>query len=146
MGLPLRSTRRLQLAQSAAARVVMGATWSSHVTPLLRELHWLPVVFRVRFKVLVTTFRALHGLGPGYLRDRLLPSTASHRPVRSHREGLLQVPSAKQCWLSAPRGRAFSVGAPTIWNELPPEIRRIPDLRTFRRALKTFLFYQAGLA
>ncbi|XP_060539382.1 uncharacterized protein LOC132709511 [Pantherophis guttatus] len=97
MGLPLRSTRRLQLAQSAAARVVMGATWRSHVTPLLRELHWLPVVFRVRFKVLVTTFRALHDLGPGYLRHHLLPQTASHQPVRSHREGLLRVPSAKQC-------------------------------------------------
>ncbi|XP_070800657.1 uncharacterized protein, partial [Pituophis catenifer annectens] len=140
MGLPLRSTRRLQLVQNAAARVVTGAAWRSHVTPLLRELHWLPVVFRVRFKVLVITFKALHGIGPSYLRDRLLLPTTSHRPVRSHREGLLGVPSARQCRLVTPRGRAFSVGAPTLWNQLPPEIRRIQDLSAFRRALKTHLF------
>ncbi|XP_058037869.1 uncharacterized protein LOC131197613 [Ahaetulla prasina] len=146
MGLPLRCTRRLQLVQNAAARVVMGAARGSHVTPLLRSLHWLPVVFRVRFKILVTTFKALHGLGPGYLRDRLLLPYASHRPVRSHREGLLRVPSAKQCRLAAPRSRAFSVGASTLWNELPPGIRQVPDLRTFRRELKTYLFIQAGLA
>ncbi|XP_058023847.1 uncharacterized protein LOC131190529, partial [Ahaetulla prasina] len=120
MDLPLESTRRLQLVQNAAACVIEGVGWSSHVTPILRRLHWLPVVFRVRFKVLVTTFKMLHGLGPGYLRDRLLPSCTSQRLVRSHREGLLRVPSAKQCRLAAPRGRAFSVGAPTLWNELPP--------------------------
>ncbi|XP_058023921.1 uncharacterized protein LOC131190598, partial [Ahaetulla prasina] len=144
MGLPLKCTRRLQLVQNAAARVIVGATRCSHVTPILRGLHWLPVVFRVRFKILVTTFKALHGLGPGYLRDRLLLPHASHRPVRSHREGLLRVPSAKQCRLAAPRGRAFSVGAPTLWNELPPGLRQVPDLRTFRRELKTHLFIQAG--
>ncbi|XP_058050467.1 uncharacterized protein LOC131203825 [Ahaetulla prasina] len=108
LGFPLRCTRRLQLVQNAAARVIEGATRGSHITPILRRLHWLPVVFRVHFKVLVTTFKALHGIGPGYLRDRLLLPHASHWPVRSHREGLLRVPSAKQCRLATPRGRAFS--------------------------------------
>ncbi|XP_060542108.1 uncharacterized protein LOC132710271, partial [Pantherophis guttatus] len=146
MGLPLGCTWRLQLVQNAAAQGIVGATGCSHVTPLLRELQWLPVVFQVRFKVLVTTFKALHGLGPGYLRDRLLLPIASHRPVRSYREGLLRVPSARQCRLATPRGRAFSVAAPALWNDLPPEIRTIPDLQTFRRALKTHLFQLAGLA
>ncbi|XP_058052944.1 uncharacterized protein LOC131205078 isoform X2 [Ahaetulla prasina] len=146
MGLPLKSTRRLQLVQNAAARGIEGASRSFHITPLLRKLHWLPVVFCVQFKVLVITFKALHGIGPGYLRDRLLPPIASHRPVRSHREGLLGVPSAKQCRLAGPRGRAFSVGAPTLWNELPLGLRLLSDLRAFKRELKTFLFQRAGLA
>ncbi|XP_058042375.1 uncharacterized protein LOC131200056 isoform X1 [Ahaetulla prasina] len=77
--------------------------------------------------------------GPGYLRDRLLPPIASQRPVRSHRVGLLRVPSTKQCRLAAPRGRAFSVAAPALWNELPPGLRQLPDLRTFRRELKTIV-------
>ncbi|XP_058043806.1 protein FRA10AC1 isoform X2 [Ahaetulla prasina] len=80
-----------------------------------------------------------------YLRDRLLLPNTSHRPVRSHREGLLRVPSARQCHLATPRGRAFSVGAPALWNELPPGLRQLPDLRTFRRELKTHLFICAGL-
>ncbi|XP_058011152.1 uncharacterized protein LOC131184144 [Ahaetulla prasina] len=146
MGLPLKGIRRLQLVQNAAARVIDGAPRGSHITPILRRLHWLPVAFRVRFKVLVTTFKALHGIGPGYLRDRLLRPNTSHRPVRSHREGLLRVPSARQCRLATPRGRAFSVGAPTLWNDLPPGLRQLSDLRTFRRGLKTYLFNCAGLS
>ncbi|XP_058032493.1 matrix metalloproteinase-24 isoform X2 [Ahaetulla prasina] len=89
-------------------------------------------------------FKALHGIGPGYLRDRLLLPNTSHRPVRSHREGLLRVPSARQCRLATPRGRAFSVGL-SLWYELPPGLRQLPDLRTFRRELKTYLFICAGL-
>ncbi|KAM3845550.1 uncharacterized protein M6D78_003221 [Vipera latastei] len=58
-----RTQHRLQLVQNAAARVVLGVSRYSHVTPLLRELHWLPVVFRVRFKVLVMTYKVLHGMG-----------------------------------------------------------------------------------
>ena len=145
MGLPLRCARRLQVVQNAAARGILGASRCSHVTSLLRELHWLPVAFRVRFKVLVTTFKALHGKGPRYLQDRLLPNT-SLRPVRSHREGLLRVPSASQCRLATPRGRAFSVAAPVLWNDLPPDLRTVADLCLFRRALKTHLFRAAGLA
>ncbi|XP_070796004.1 proto-oncogene Mas-like [Pituophis catenifer annectens] len=53
MGLPLRCTRRLQLVQNAAVRVVMGAPHYSHVTPLLHELHWLLVVLQICFKVLI---------------------------------------------------------------------------------------------
>ncbi|XP_058026881.1 uncharacterized protein LOC131192082 isoform X2 [Ahaetulla prasina] len=139
MGLPLRSTRRLQLVQNAAAWGIEGAPRSSQVKPLLRRLQWLQVVFRVRFKVLVITFKALHGIGPGYLQDRLLPTVTSHcpvHPVRAHREGLLRVPSARQCRLAAPRGRAFSVRSPALWNELPVGLRLLPDLRTFKHALR----------
>uniref|UniRef100_A0A8C6X1D0 Reverse transcriptase domain-containing protein n=1 Tax=Naja naja TaxID=35670 RepID=A0A8C6X1D0_NAJNA len=107
MGLPLRTMRRLQLVQNAAARAVMGMSRYSHITPLLRELHWLPVALRVRFKVLVLTYKALHGLGPRYLREHLLPASNTNRPVRTHRQGLLGVLSARQCRLAVPRGRAF---------------------------------------
>ncbi|KAK9394532.1 hypothetical protein NXF25_015060 [Crotalus adamanteus] len=134
--------RRLQLVQNAAARAIVGTQRCAHVSPILRELHWLPVGLRTQFKVLVITFKALHGIGPGYLQDRILPHS-SQRPVRSHRLGLLQVPSARQCRLAGPRGRAFSVVAPTWWNQLPPEVRTTPTLPAFKKAVKTLLFRQA---
>uniref|UniRef100_A0A8C6VP90 Reverse transcriptase domain-containing protein n=1 Tax=Naja naja TaxID=35670 RepID=A0A8C6VP90_NAJNA len=81
LGLPLHTIRRLQLVQNAAARVVMGVSRFSHVTPLLRGLHWLPVALRMRFKVLVLTFKVLRDMGPGYLRERLLPASNTNRPV-----------------------------------------------------------------
>uniref|UniRef100_A0A8C6YEM4 Reverse transcriptase domain-containing protein n=1 Tax=Naja naja TaxID=35670 RepID=A0A8C6YEM4_NAJNA len=144
LGLPLHTTRRLQLVQNAAVRVVMGASRYSHVIPLLRGLHWLPVALWVRFKVLVLTFKVLHGMGPGYLRERLLPASSTNLPVRAHRRGLLRVPSATQCHLGT-WGRAYSVAAPALWNLLPLELRLAPDLRTFRHELKTWLFLQCGL-
>jgi len=41
---------RLQSVQNAAARLVSGARWYDHITPVLQELHWLPVRRRVDFK------------------------------------------------------------------------------------------------
>uniref|UniRef100_A0A8C6XI90 Reverse transcriptase domain-containing protein n=1 Tax=Naja naja TaxID=35670 RepID=A0A8C6XI90_NAJNA len=103
LGLPLHTIRRLQLVQNAAARVVMAVSRFSHVTPLLRCLHWLLVVLRVRFKVLVLTYKVLHDMGPQYLRERLLPTSNANRPVQAHRQGLLGVPLAGQCRLAVPR-------------------------------------------
>ena len=41
----------------------------SHITPVMINLHWLPVKFRIIFKVNLLTFKALHGLAPAYLSD-----------------------------------------------------------------------------
>ena len=91
MGLPLKSIRKLQLVQNVAMRAILGAPRVAHVTPLLRELHWVPVCFWVQFKVLVITFKALHGMGPGYLSNHLFPITSTH-PTQSCREGMLRTP------------------------------------------------------
>ena len=43
----------------------------SHITPVLVDLHWLPVDYRVKFNLLCLTYKALHGLAPAYLTDLL---------------------------------------------------------------------------
>uniref|UniRef100_A0A8C6XWG7 TNFAIP3-interacting protein 1 n=1 Tax=Naja naja TaxID=35670 RepID=A0A8C6XWG7_NAJNA len=58
----------------------------------------------MRFNVLLLTFKVLHGLGLGYLQERLPPTSNADRPVHVHRRGLLGVPSARQCQLAVPRG------------------------------------------
>ena len=40
-----------------------------HITPVLLQLHWLPVLFRLDFKILLLTFKAIHGLAPSYISD-----------------------------------------------------------------------------
>ncbi|KAF7247786.1 BMP-binding endothelial regulator protein [Varanus komodoensis] len=62
------------------------------MTPVLSQLHWLPSEVRVQFKVLVITYKALNGLGPGYLKEHLRPYVPS-RPLRSAAEALLWEPS-----------------------------------------------------
>ena len=49
----------------------MGTQWRAHMTPALSQLHWLQIGNRIRFKVLVLTFKALNGLGQLYLWDHL---------------------------------------------------------------------------
>uniref|UniRef100_A0A669AWP7 Reverse transcriptase domain-containing protein n=1 Tax=Oreochromis niloticus TaxID=8128 RepID=A0A669AWP7_ORENI len=55
------SLSRLQAIQNAAARLLTCSTKRVHITPILYSLHWLPIEFRIRFKILVLTYRALNG-------------------------------------------------------------------------------------
>jgi len=56
-GLSDRLMCRLQSVQNAAARLVTGARPCDHITPILRQLHWLPVRQRVLFKIAVLVFQ-----------------------------------------------------------------------------------------
>lgn len=62
VGLPLKTIRKFQLVQNVALQVVNGARCMTHIAALLHEVHWLPVSFQVQFKVLMVTYKALHGL------------------------------------------------------------------------------------
>ncbi|KAF7254014.1 Beta-centractin [Varanus komodoensis] len=95
VGLPLKTVRILQLVQNSAARLLTGTGRYVHMTPVLCQLHWLPIEVRAQFKVLVMTYKALNGLGPGYLKEHLHPYMPAH-PLRSAGEALLQEPSVKE--------------------------------------------------
>ncbi|XP_053224999.1 uncharacterized protein LOC128403884 [Podarcis raffonei] len=138
-GLPLKLTQKLQWVQNAAARLLTGSVPWEHIHPVLFKLHWLPVEYRIRFKVLLLTFKALHGLGPSSLRDRL-SRYAPRRASRSRNSNTLVVPGPKEVRLASTRARAFSTLAPAWWNALPHETRALQDLISFRRACKTELF------
>ena len=74
--------RRLQSVQNAAARLVTGARRRDHITPVLLQLHWLPISQRVVFKIAGLVHQSLAGVAPAYLADdcRLL-SDAGRRPI-----------------------------------------------------------------
>ena len=57
----------LQLIQNAAARILTRTRRFEHISPVLASLHWLPVTFQIDYKILLLTFKALHGLAPLYL-------------------------------------------------------------------------------
>uniref|UniRef100_A0A803TKZ4 Reverse transcriptase domain-containing protein n=1 Tax=Anolis carolinensis TaxID=28377 RepID=A0A803TKZ4_ANOCA len=142
VGLPLKTARKLQLVQRSAARLLTGANYRTRSTPLFKELHWLPFIFRAQFKVQVVTYKALNGLEPTYLGDRISPYEPA-RSLHSSGEALLSLPPPSQSRLVGTRERAFSVMAPRLWNSLPREIRQAPTLLSFRRSLKTWLFQKA---
>ncbi|KAK2863752.1 hypothetical protein Q7C36_002906 [Tachysurus vachellii] len=69
-GCPASLINRLQLVQNAAARVLTRTRKYDHITPILSSLHWLPVKFRIDYKLLLLTYKALNGLAPMYLTSR----------------------------------------------------------------------------
>ena len=101
-----------------AARLVTGTSRGDHITPALKSLHWLPISFRAKYKVLVITCKALHGLGPGYLWDLLLPYNL---PCTLRSSGKNLLPSAKTR-LTTVTQRTFSSAAPRLWNGVQGEI------------------------
>ena len=58
---------KLQLLQNVAAKIIVGGSKYEHVTPILRELHWLPVESRIHLKIMVLVHRAVNDTGPVYL-------------------------------------------------------------------------------
>lgn len=93
MGLPLKSVQKLQFVQSVAMWKFWGPPRLNPIELLLRELHWLSICFRVQFKGLVITFKALQDLGPSYLSDHLTTLELAHTTYPS-RGGMLRDPSA----------------------------------------------------
>ncbi|KAF7235274.1 hypothetical protein EYD10_17889 [Varanus komodoensis] len=89
MGLPLKTVWILQMVQNRAARFLTRTGCYFHITLVLYQFHWLPIKVRAQFRVLVITYKALNGLGPGYLKEHLWPYLPS-RPLRSVAEALLQ--------------------------------------------------------
>jgi len=71
--------RRLQAVQNAAARLITGTRRHDHITPILRQLHWLPVRQRAEFKLAMLVFKSIRGLAQQYLVDDCQLVTASGR-------------------------------------------------------------------
>ncbi|KAF7249427.1 Galectin-related protein, partial [Varanus komodoensis] len=143
VGLPLKTVWILQMVQNRAARLLTGTGHYSHITPVLFQLHWLPIEVRAQFKLLVITYKALNGLGPGYLKEHLLPYLPSC-PLRSAVEALLREPSVKGIRRQSTQRRAFSAVAPHLGNALPREVEILcehPRFRIFVDGHQLFDFY-----
>ena len=111
-----------------------------HVTPALKQLHWLPVRERIVFKILVMTFKCLHDPDyPSYLRDFISISDPEHRPIRTVNSSLINVPFTRSSYV---QNTVFSHNAPLLWNHLPLHVRSSPSLPVFKARLKTHLFSQ----
>jgi hypothetical protein len=138
IGVSEKNINKLQKVQNTVARVITGHRKFDHITPVLKNLHWLPIKSRIKFKLCTIVFKTLANNEPFYLRD-LLNYQQTVRTLRSTDKCLLNVPRCKTVAAS----RAFSIAAPTVWNEIPIEIRNCNSLLTFKNKLKTFFFQQS---
>ena len=138
-GLPKYSINRLQKIQNSVARIVTRTSRSSHITPVLKSLHWLPVQYRINFKLCCITHRALSLKEPYYLNSLLINRLNSHS-LRSSSFNPLTLPIFNK---KSNGFRSFAHAAPFLWNHLPNTVRSAPTYLSFRKSLKTYFFNQA---
>ena len=131
----------LQSVLRSAARLVMERRKFDSISDDMRDvLHWLPINQRIEFKICTYVFKCLHGNAPPYLCEMITPVAAveSLRRNRSAAQGKLKVPRTKSVGFG---GRSFAVSGPTLWNNLPNELRDDTlNIKTFQSKLKTHLF------
>ena len=133
---------RLQMVQNRAARLITRPRAPRgeivHVTPILEQLHWLPVRQRVLYKLCVLVFNCLHGTGPAYLSELL------KRHVRDSR---LRQPSGMELVAYRPKRKVgyvgFGTAGPRSWNSLPSSVQTMDSLSEFKTALKTHMWHLA---
>jgi len=140
-GLQATQLNKLQRVQNAAARLICNISHFDHISPILFELHWLPIKYRINFKILLIMYKALHGLAPNYITELITVKPLSLYNLRSDGELFLQRPTIKS---SVTLGdHSFALAAPLLWNELPTEICDANSILIFKKLLKTFLFKKA---
>ena len=107
------------------------------------SLHWLPISFRINFKIALLVYKAINGMAPSYLTDLILLKHNNKYSLRSSNELLLTYPLRKSYITLG--DRSFSMAAPKIWNSLPINVKSATSVETFKRLLKTYYFKLAFL-
>jgi len=106
-----------------------------------KSLHWLPVRKGITYKLCTMMHSVFYGQAQSYISDIVTPVT--HLPGRAHlrsaKNGDYNIPRV----LSGFGQRSFSVSGPDAWNSLPRQLRGIAVASTFKRHLKSELFFQA---
>ena len=139
---PVTLMRWLQMIINMAARVVSRRRRCDPITDFIKcELHWLPVIERVQFKICTMVFKTVHNLSPSYISELIISSStiARRRDLWSTSQQVLLVPRYRTHFSE----RTFAVAGPTMWSLLPVKVLNAPTLMTFRNRLKEHLFRTA---
>ena len=134
-GIPSYQIARLQKLQNKAARIITRTKLTEHIQPVLKRLHWLPVEYRINFKVLCFVYKCKSGTAPAYIQE-LIHAHNPTRPLRSSSLSNYIVPRSRSGFAA----RSFSSCGPSLWNSLPQTIRTASSFSAFKRSLKTHLF------
>ena len=134
-GVPAYHLKRLQSVLNAADRLIYDSKRSSAITPLLRDLHWLPIKQRIDYRLCILSFCCRHHSASEYLTSCLIDvnSEPGRSRLRSADSKTLVVPLSRRPTLG---GRAFPVASARCWNSLPKELRSANSLSSFNKKTK----------
>jgi len=134
--IPQHLLRRLQSVMNAAARLIYSSSRFNHITPLLRQLHWLKEKERIDYKLAVLVFKWVHGSAPPYIANERPADFQALCRLRSASSSILVVRRTRHTTVG---DRSFPVVASRVWNNLPQHVISSSSLRIFKNRLKTYL-------
>ena len=139
-GVPKYLIVKLQRVQNSAVRFLYGhkiKKWD-HITPYLKEAHFLPVDARIKYKIALMTYKCINNLSPTYLTNIIELKDDSSKSLRTDDDFFnLKAPSIPNYTRTQ---RAFKYASPEVWNSLPYHLRSSDCLEVFKKNLKTHLF------
>ena len=143
-GLPDYLLKKLQRVQNSCVRFLYGSKAIGRfdsVSPFLKDAHFLPVTYRIDFKVALTVFKCINNIAPLYLSRYLKVKQQPLKILRNDSDYfLLEKPPLPRLKRTE---RALSFCGPAVWNSLPYSLRTCNDIVNFKKGLKTYLFSQA---
>ena len=134
MGTPNSAIQPMQKVQNTAARLILRAPRHQNCTPLLQQLHWLPISERIKYKTACMCYNEITGSAPSYLSELLyftvLPALSALRQTHAFSKS------------NASTAKPMAFALLTLW---PPHLEQSPQrhqatLSSFKSQLKTFLF------
>ena len=134
---------QLQKLQNSAVRFIFGTKLSDHkhISPYLKQLHFLPVRYRILYKLCLLVFKCLNNIAPQYLVKLICVRDPNIHSLRLDDDYFIinrpPPPNLKRT------EAAFCLSAPTAWNSLPYYIRCQNDIGQFKTKLKTYYFNDA---
>ena len=111
------------------------------ITSALKSLHWLPISFRIQYKMALPVFMALNDKGPIYLQNLLSNYKKSYNS-RSNKKKLLENPP-RIAQLKLYGERSFLYGAPKVWKDVDISTKEAKSILSFKNLLKTGFFKEA---
>ena len=143
-GLTEKNLQKLQKIQNNAVRFIFGLHGKKRhdfLTPYLMKLHFLPVRYRIIFKIGLMVFKCVNNIAPQYLQDLLVLRPCRRQSSRLDEDYSLLDVLARP---SSPKTEAaFSYSGPKVWNSLPYGLRCLTELSEYKSGLKTHLFSMA---
>ena len=137
-GISLKDLGRLQKVQNSAVRFIFGRGKRAHTTQLLKKVHFLPVKYRIDFKIALLTYKCLNNLAPKYLKELVVPRKQSVKSVRLDDDCFILDYPACPNYLST--YKAFTYSSAKVFNSLPYHIRSAESVLLFKSKLKTYFF------
>ena len=136
-GLPDSSLAKLQRVQNFAAKLILNKRKYDSSKACLKELHWLPVRYRILFRLLCMCFKCINGQGPNDLIGYFKLKELRRYDLRSSSGSCFIVPRTNSVMFG---DRAFSIAGPREWNKLPNIVKNSNSPEQFKKKLKTHLF------